>query len=1246
MSSEQGKIAVIGMSCRFPGANNINEYWDNLLNGKETIKHFSDKDLKDYEIDYDNLKNDPNFVPARGILDNIDRFDAPFFGMSPQEATLTDPQHRIWLETVWAGFENAGCDPHGYKGNIGVYAGGYANTYLLNNVLRDRAKFENYIRLRTTASFQIATTNDISHLPTKTAYQFNLKGPAVNVQTACSTSLVAIAQACNSLYSFESDMCIAGGICILTPQESGYIYQEGAIPSPDGHCRPFDAKGQGTVFSNGVGVVILKRVEDAIKDKDHIYAVVDGWALNNDGNKKVSYTAPSVQGQEEVILMAQSFAGIKAEDIKYIEAHGTATNLGDPIEIKALSNAFSRTTSNKQFCGIGSVKSNIGHTDAAAGVASFIKLCLAAYHRTLPPTLNFEKPNPHINFEDSPFYVNDKLKKWENEEKLIMGVSSFGIGGTNAHVIVEEPEHDKEVTTVNDTEGVLVLPLSAKSKTSLKKRKDQLEEYLENSPSVSLSKVINTLWNGRQHMSYRSALIADSAENIGAGNYETVEGKVLENITGFTFMFSGQGAQFVNMGKALYEENKTFKDIVDKGFAMFQQKTGLPLKNLMFSESPDKEAEKLLANTANTQPALFIIEFALATVLIDEGIRPKYLIGHSIGEYAAAAIAGIFDFETGLEVVIKRGQLMQKMPSGIMFAVKASYLDLAEIKNNLFEIAAENAPESCTISFETKDIEQVKDVLNKSDINYLHLNTSHAFHSEAFDPILEEFAAFVDKSKTNAPQIPLISCLTGKFITAEDAISGSYWAKQLRNTVLFSKGLSTIQSIENTLFMEVGPNSHLSSSLKASSVAIPSKTGILTLGRPGNKHKNIIERIKANIWCCTSQEFDGISPISTDVKKIPLPTYPFDRKSHWIKHKYENSINHSPVSNTAQTIMLDSNDDVSNVLLSIWRKHFGREDITISDNFLDLGGESMLAFSLIADIEKLLKVKITFRDFMADYTSIEKVLLFVKTKLETEIKNKPVKENFKHIYSLQSKGKATPIFGVFCEKIFSDKNIVSYGPVFDFAWPGSDGRPFTLHSVEEIAQAYLNEILTIHPNGPYYLMGFSFGGQVALEIALRLKKSGYRVPVLLLIDCKHPQFQINQIQFYKKKIKKNGIVKLLTTKLMNAARHQIKERFMRTQIFVLLKLKKRLPAHLTQMMIYNESLKLTSMYHPAYYDGKMHLFKSIDNAIEDEFLGWQPHVAEIRKLDLEGNHTDTVSQTQNKHTIIKKLKEIIQKVER
>ncbi len=485
------------------------------MKGRTTIKHFTDEELSKFEVNFDELKSNPDYVKARGVLEDIDKFDAEFFGMTSEEATNTDPQHRVWLETAWEAFENAGCDPANFKGAIGVFAGGFISTYLINNILRDPVKLEKYIRLRSPESYQLMIGNDVAFIPTKTAYQFNLKGPAINVQTACSTSLVAIIQACQSLFSYESDMCLAGGVCVLVPQETGYIFQEDSIPSPDGYCRPFDAKSHGTVFSNGVGVVVLKRLEDALYDRDIIYALVSGWALNNDGKNKVSYMAPSVEGQAEVIRMAHSFAGISPEQIGYIETHGSGTMLGDPIEITALKKVFSNKTDKKQFCGIGSVKSNIGHTDAAAGVASFIKTCMAAYQRKIPRTIHFSAPGKYIKLENTPFFVQQKLKEWTEERPLIMGVSSFGIGGTNAHLIIEEPPGRKKPVYVPSEFPELVI-LSARSRESLERKKQDLIDFVNLNTEVNIKDISFTLAAGRNHMPYRSFIVASEKSEINA----------------------------------------------------------------------------------------------------------------------------------------------------------------------------------------------------------------------------------------------------------------------------------------------------------------------------------------------------------------------------------------------------------------------------------------------------------------------------------------------------------------------------------------------------------------------------------------------------------------------------------------------------------------------------------------------------------------------------------------------------------
>ncbi len=981
MNNSTNKIAVIGMSCRFPGAVNAEEFWNNLILGKETLTHFTGEEIARFEPYFDKIKDNPDYVRVRGVLKDIDKFDAAFFGMTPKEAAETDPQQRIWLETAWQALENAGCDPFSYPGAIGVFAGGGVSSYLINNILRDHDWRENFFRPDSGASSQLMFGNDPSYITTKTAYHFNLKGPAVYVQTACSTSLVAIVQACQSLYSYDSDVCLAGGIRIIIPQEKGYLYQEGGIPSPDGHCRAFDAKANGTVGSNGVGVVVLKRMEDAIKDNDTIYALVSGWALNNDGSNKVSFAAPSINGQAEVIMMAQSFAEVSPEEIGYIEAHGTATQLGDPIEMAALTKAFSAKTDKKQFCGIGSVKSNIGHTDSAAGVASFIKVCLSAYNKKIPPTLHYSKPNPHIDFKNSPFYVLNKLKEWSEQKPLIMGVSSFGIGGTNAHLIVEQPPFP-EKESEQSSEWPSLIVLSAKSEDSQKRRQKDLAEFLKAKPDLNIHDVAYTLAFGRNHMLHRSFIVASTLEEIISGGKKFTDGKKDNQVSKIAFMFPGQGAQYVKMGYDLYQKNKTFRDILDDSFRIIRYETGEDIKPILFGNSNMAESDLRLTSTELTQPALFIIEYGLSKVLDQLDIKPDFMIGHSIGEYTAACLAGVFDFQTALKIVIKRGQLMRKMPSGNMMAVRSDIEKLKSISESYFEIAADNAFESCTISFKSEDTEKVKTLLDKNNIQHVQLNTSHAFHSAAFDPIISEFREYVNQFNLKKPELPFISCLTGAFITDEQSTSGTYWAQQLRNTVQFRQGISTITVNEGTVFLEVGPNTHLSSLVRQSGDVVNKKIIISTLGKADKTD----ERYK--VLAALGNMYNVGVNINFDVfkqnhktRKIGLPAYPFERKRHWLEIDLSHKIKDNVLSvnandrDTLDSFSLDSavesidvSDNATDKILSIWKSLIGSEEIGLDDDFFEIGGHSLLALQILTRMKEDMGIKISLKEFLDNPT--------------------------------------------------------------------------------------------------------------------------------------------------------------------------------------------------------------------------------------------------------------------------------------
>jgi phthiocerol/phenolphthiocerol synthesis type-I polyketide synthase E len=969
------KIAVIGMACRFPGAANIDEYWLNLIEGRETITHFTDEELAIHESDFISLSKNPDFVRARGILTEIDKFDSEFFEMTPREAAETDPQHRIWLQTSWEAFEDAGCDPYNYPGAIGVFAGAYINTYLFNNILRDESRLEKYLGSHSTDSYQIITGNNSAFIPSRTAYQFNLRGPAINVQTGSSTSLVAITQACQSLLNNESDICLAGGVCIVVPQERGYMYQEGSIQSPDGHCRPFDENGMGTVFSNGVGVVVLKRMEDAIKDHDRIYSVISGWAINNDGRKRKSYMAPGVEGQSAAVMMAQVNAGVAPEEIGYIETNGTATLLGDPVELAALLKAFSSGTTEKQFCGIGSVKSNIGHTDAAAGVASFIKASLTVHHRLIPPTLNFSKPGRYVNLTETPFYIQNKLKKWDENRPLIAGVSSFGIGGTNAHVIVEEPPAIEKATPFLPEWPELIV-LSARSEYSLKRRKQDLINFVRANPDANLRNIAYTLAIGRNHMPRRSFMVISNTQEI---NFTAVSanGVVDDRITKIAFMFPGQGSQYVSMGRELYHSNVFIREILDNCFAIMMSETKIDLKSILFEEADVDEAERLLNLPGISQPALFIIEYAIAKALQKLNIIPDYLIGHGLGEITAAALAGVFDMESALKIVIKRGQLLQDLPKREMLTVRTNTKKLEALKSSEFEIAAENSPEICSISFETRNYDVVTRLLSKNDIAYFSLNSSPSLISSSFDLILSEFSRFVNLFNMQPPQIQFISCLTGTFITSTQATSGRYWTEQLRSVVRFSAGISSISAKRDVLFLEVGPNSHLCSFISERDEICDAQALITTLGKTDKISEPVKIITAVGKMYLAGSKIDFLSLMrGVAGYKLSLPVYRFRKVRHWVDTRLTEQFVQSSedAGHYYSDVPSDSilSGETEAVLLQIWKEITGHEMIRINDNFFKLGGHSLLALQILSRIREELSIKLPLNTFFENPT-IEKL---------------------------------------------------------------------------------------------------------------------------------------------------------------------------------------------------------------------------------------------------------------------------------
>ncbi len=875
-------IAIIGMAGRFPGAKSVDELWRNICAGVESVSFFSDEELKAAGVS-PNVFNRPNYIRAKPVLADMELFDASFFGFNPREAEIMDPQHRGFLECASDALENAGYDPDRYRGKIGVYAGASLSTYVFN-ALMSLDGLESLGVLQ-----QLAIGNGLWSLATRASYKLNLKGPSVNLQTACSTSLAAVHVACQSLLDNECDMALAGGVSIIVPNNEGYLYQEGGIFSPDGHCRAFDAKAQGTIVGDGVALVVLKRLSEAIADGDTIHAVLLGSAMNNDGSVKVGFTAPSVEGQSEVIREAHANAGVSADSIGYVEAHGTGTQLGDPIEVQALTKAFRATTDKQQFCGLGSLKTNVGHLDTAAGVAGLIKTALALAHKQLPPSLHFEDPNPQIDFVNSPFYVNTTLADWKtNGLPRRAGVSSFGFGGTNVHVVMEEPP--ETIADNGPCRPWSLVVLSARSERALAEAGANLKHHLEERAHLNLSDVAYTYQVGRRTFRERQAFVCsdlqDCVQALETGDRRRVSrGTPFDDQEPFVvFMFPGQGAQHVNMGAELYRTEQTFKEVVDQCCDYLEPKLGFDLRTLLFAdETRVAEITAKLDQTSATQPALFVIEYALARLWMEWGIHPEAMIGHSIGEYVAACLANVFSLEDALTLVAARGKLIGDLPGGAMLAIPFSEADVEPLLDSELSLAASNSPSMSVVSGPLAAIDRLEKELAEQGLICHRLHTSHAFHSAMVDPVLGTFAELVEQARPQPPQIPLISNLTGAWMESSDATDPHYWSKHLRHTVRFARGLQTLSENRRLVLVEVGPGQNLSG-LAVVQMDREKCSVVSSLPHPRQPRSEVAAMLEAlgSLWTFGVEvDWQGFN-LRQRRRRVPLPTYPFERQRYWV----------------------------------------------------------------------------------------------------------------------------------------------------------------------------------------------------------------------------------------------------------------------------------------------------------------------------------------------------------------------------
>ncbi|MEP7311422.1 MAG: SDR family NAD(P)-dependent oxidoreductase [Pseudomonadota bacterium] len=869
-------IAIVGMAGRFPGAGNLEQFWRNIREGVEQLDSYTDEQLQAAGVPVA-MSADPRYVRKGTSLEGADEFDAGFFGYSPREAQIIDPQQRIFLECAWEALENAGYGTVPAECQVGVYGGASINTYLYAHLLRDPEL------IAAVGGYQLMLGNDKDFLCTRVSYKLDLHGPSMTIQTACSTSLVAVQVACRALQRGECTLALAGGVSVGFPQAAGYLYEEGMIFSPDGHCRPFDSHAGGTRASAGAGVVVLKRLADALSDGDTIHAVIRGAAINNDGANKAGFTAPSVDGQVEVIATAQALAGVDPRSITYIEAHGTGTHLGDPIEVAALTQVFRATTSDVGFCSLGSLKANLGHLDAAAGVAGLIKTVLALRNRELPPLVNFASPNPQLQLETSPFVASASASAWTADGPRRAGVSSFGIGGTNAHVVLEEAP---AVERPAPGRKVHLLVLSAKSETALDAASRNLASHLLAHPGQSLADIEWTLQVGRKEFAHRRAVVAGNAGIAAAALNEPRRAPVLSarhegGVPPVVFLFSGQGSQHPGMAASLYNNVPVFREAIQRCSLILGPHLGFDMGVALFggAGSAPMTAERL-NETRIAQPALFVIEYALATLWMSWGVEPHAMIGHSVGEYVAAHLAGVFTLDDALHVIAARGRLMQALPSGSMVAVHLGPDELAPQLGPDLEIAAVNAAELCTVAGPTPAIVAMEERLGAAGVETRRLQTSHAFHSAMMEPVIAPFLELLCRISLKPPQRPYISNLTGRWISASEATSPTYYAEHLRRTVRFEAGVKLLAANAAAIFLEVGPGNALQS--LARSVLGPRSGHRVIASLPhARENREAIDAVleaTAKLWLTGARIQWRDLHAGAQSRRVPLPTYPFERQ--------------------------------------------------------------------------------------------------------------------------------------------------------------------------------------------------------------------------------------------------------------------------------------------------------------------------------------------------------------------------------
>lgn len=996
-------IAIIGVSCRFPGAQTLNAFWDILKHGKDTITFFNDEELSPY-VDPIQLKN-PQYVKARGILSDAKKFDASFFGLNPLIAKTMDPQQRLFLEICYEALEQSGYLAETKDNLIGVYAGCDNTTYHTHNLLGNKS------HINQVGHYQVYINNSKDFIAPRVAYHLNLKGPAVSVHSACSTALLAVAEGVKSIRSGQCKIALAGASSISSPIKRGHLYEEGSIYSPDGHCRSFDAKGQGTIFSDGAGVVVLKSLEAAEQDGDHIYGVIKGIGLNNDGANKGSFTAPSSEGQSGAIINALNDAQVLPSTIQYVEAHGTATPIGDPIEVEGLKMAYGQQD-HKAYCALGSVKSNIGHTGAAAGIAGLIKTILAFQNQQIPPMANFNSPNPNIDFKNSPFYINKSLIDWHTDGFRRAGISSFGVGGTNVHLILEDYKPTKIQTT--PSKPYQILTWSAKSELSLSNYQNKLLNYV-NSTTYNLADIAYSLNTTRANYKHKSFIVMDHEADFEDTNFENVVTQTTSSsIKDIGFLFPGQGAQFIKMGQSLYTHESVYQEAIDTCAQILEPYLNTDIRDILYPDSHSEPHHKTLQDTRYTQPALFVTEYALAKLWMSWGITPTFFCGHSVGEFVGAHLAGIFNLNDALYLVATRGKLMSDLETGSMLSIRLSEAKILELLPDNLSLAAVNSKHLSVVAGPTNSIHSFAEYLDSENIPNKLLITSHAFHSYMMTPMLKTFENAFSKIHLNTPNTPIVSTVTGTWLTDNEATDISYWVNHAKQTVRFADALTTIFALEDIALIETGPGKALTSLTHQHAAGTKPISIVHSLDinkstdSSSTAYKTMLNAL-GELWQ------KGLTPNWSGFykdeqrTKLPLPSYAFNKKEFWVE---PDSLASTPTplsfaTNKVAEFSPDSSPGTSSDRFSLIRtlpttrkedtelKHKITQiisevsgitydhDIT-NMSFLELGLESLSLTQLASKLRNVFNpISITFRQLNEELINLKLVVSYISGHLLT-----------------------------------------------------------------------------------------------------------------------------------------------------------------------------------------------------------------------------------------------------------------------